>query len=349
MQIIILLIAPIIPSYCLAFTSVGVGRSKPSRERHHVLFLSIESHQPSIASSSATLHRRLNRSEAREITDNVLCPPSEERDRDSAGMQAFDTASDEYRGNVIENNDPRTQYAYGEFPFDSFDLLVDRALELANENTQADNHLNESYKRKKMVDLGSGCGRLVLYAALTRGNQYGSDDDNTLWDFHGVEIGSKLHNLAINSLKRGVDNELFSTITIDKDVTSKIMFHNGNALLVEDPYFTTQSTEDINKDDSVALNHSIQSLLSETKLLFAYSTVWETDPTLPFDPDMGAMILSPKWSQTLALLCPNKCVAVTTDRALNPRDGWRLLDRMDVENPSVWGSVGYISILEKSS
>ena len=58
-------------------------------------------------------------------------------------------------------------------------------------------------------------------------------------------------------------------------------------------------------------------------------------------------MLSPKWSETLALLCPDGCVAVTTDRALDPENGWRLLDRMDGENPSVWGSVGYISKLEK--
>ena len=59
------------------------------------------------------------------------------------------------------------------------------------------------------------------------------------------------------------------------------------------------------------------------------------------------MILSPKWSKTLASTCHNRCVGVTTDRALNPDDGWILVDRMDVENPSVWGSTGYISVLEK--
>jgi hypothetical protein len=32
---------------------------------------------------------------------------------------------------------------------------------------------------------------------------------------------------------------------------------------------------------------------------------------------------------------------------LDPNDGWKLVDRIEVENPSVWGSVGYISVLEK--
>ena len=59
------------------------------------------------------------------------------------------------------------------------------------------------------------------------------------------------------------------------------------------------------------------------------------------------MILSSKWSSTLASTCPEGCVAITTDRALDPDYGWKLLDRMEVENPSVWGSVGYISMLEE--
>jgi hypothetical protein len=84
--------------------------------------------------------------------------------------------------------------------------------------------------------------------------------------------------------------------------------------------------------------------LSQTNLLFAYSTVWETSR---FDPGLGAMILSSKWSNTLASACSNGCVAITTDRALDPNDGWKLVDSLEVENPSVWGSIGYISVLEK--
>jgi hypothetical protein len=82
--------------------------------------------------------------------------------------------------------------------------------------------------------------------------------------------------------------------------------------------------------------------------LFAYSTVWETSR---FDPVLGALILSSKWSNTLASACSNGCVAITTDCALDPNDGWKLVevDRIEVENPSVWGSVSvsYISVLEK--
>jgi hypothetical protein len=256
-------------------------------------------------------------------------------------MEAF---ADDRRGKAITNDDPRNEYTYGEFPCDSFDFLVDRALELMADGNNGGMFHNED-GNKIMVDLGSGCGRLVFYAALTRGGT--SQDDvssttqrSTQWDVHGVEIGTQLHSLAVNSLQRGVDNGWFTSIDNESDANgSQIVFHNGNALPVEDPFFQfSQSTDD---------TPAIQTLLSRTSLLFAYSTVWETDPTQQFHPELGAMILSPKWSQTLASQCQNGCVAITTDRALNPEHGWKLLDRMDVENPSVWGSVGYISVLLK--
>ena len=38
---------------------------------------------------------------------------------------------------------------------------------------------------------------------------------------------------------------------------------------------------------------------------------------------------------------------VTTDRALDPRHGWKLLDRHDVPSPVVFESTGYIQTMEK--
>ncbi|KAL7440818.1 hypothetical protein ACHAXM_007494 [Skeletonema potamos] len=187
-----------------------------------------------------------------------------------------------------------------------------------------------------MVDVGSGCGRLVLYAGLTR-------SDN--WDVTGIEIGQQLHLLAVNSLQRGINEDLFKSgdVVVDNNASSsaeessQLTFYNGNVLPGKDPYFQNTQSD----------NDTIQSILSQANLLFAYSTVWETDSAQSFNPDIGAMVLSSKWSQTLASTCQNGAVAITTDRVLNPDDGWKLLDRMDVDNPSVWGSVGYISMLQK--
>ncbi|KAL7487139.1 hypothetical protein ACHAW6_012740 [Cyclotella cf. meneghiniana] len=316
---------------------------------------SVKQPHASINSASASALTRIDRSRAQQILDTVLCPTDEERDRTTAGMQAFASSSDDYRGRAIKGDDPRNQYTYGEFPYNSFDVLVDRALELMEKQGEVKKGSTDEKVtiKKNMVDLGSGCGRLVLYAALTRNNG-GSEQgtSNHMWDFHGVEIGSQLHSLAVKSLKRGVDNGWFCRSIHGNlgnpdvmNTASKIEFHNGNALLVDDPYFST--AKDRKHDNPLTNRNSIQSVLSEATLLFAYSTVWETDPSRAFDPELQAMILSPKWSQTLASLCPSGCMAVTTDRALNPQDGWRFLERMEVENPSVWGSMGYISILEK--
>ena len=276
----------------------------------------------------ATTKKSYNRTTAQEIVTQFLCPPNEELY--AAGLEAFDEGG--LGDGTIKCDDPRTEYTFDQFPLESFDSLIDRALD----------HVEQSSQHKTIVDLGSGCGRLVFYASLTRER----------WNVHGVEIGTQLHALAVNSLQRGVEkgwliqssstnsNDLMEEEHLD-DYSSKIQFHNGNAILSQDPYY--KSTV----EDSDTSRSCIQSLLAKTSLIFAYSTVWETDSLQPFNEELGAMILSPKWSKTLASTCHNGCVAVTTDRALNPDDGWILVDRMDVENPSVWGSTGYISVLEK--
>ena len=305
------------------------------------------------------------------MVSETLCPPEEERDRNIASMEAYENCDDDDgspgggRGEVIANDDPRGEYTYGEFPLESFDLLVDRALDFVQQEEEGpiiegSNHdtATASKNHRTMVDLGSGCGRLVFYAALTRGggeevepsSKSTTEPTTKLWNVHGIEIGMRLHSLAVNSLQRGIQRGWFESADIsrsEKDESSNgsspiIAFHNGNALLMDDPYYAHTQ-----EDQNSSQHSAIRSLLSETDLLFAYSTVWETNPARPFDPELGAMMLSPKWSETLASLCPDGCVAVTTDRALDPENGWRLLDRMDVENPSVWGSVGYISKLEK--
>lgn len=303
-------------------------------------FISVQHHQhhPSsslciMASSSSSTHQSTNqetliqgfdRPTAQQVVTSILCPPNEERSRNNAGMEAF--GEDRHSNKVITNDDPRNEYTYDEFPFESFDLLVDRAIDYVDTDQQQH---EEDGRNRNMLDLGSGSGRLVLYAGLTRSG----------WDVTGIEIGKQLHSLAVNSLQRGINEDLLKpAIAHDASTANSIIsFYNGNALGGEDPYF-----QDTESDDE-----TIQSILSEANLLFAYSTVWETDSSQSFNPELQAMVLSSKWSKSLASVCQNGVVAVTTDRVLNPDDGWKLLDRMDVDNPSVWGSVGYISVLQK--
>ena len=290
---------------------------QPHRKQPHTSSVCMSSTTDQI--NQATLaNKDIDRATAQQIVNNILCPPNEERSRNNAGMEAF---GQDRHSKVITNDDPRNEYTYGEFPFDSFDLLVDLAAGHLDEITPT--------RKKKMIDVGSGCGRLALYAGLTRSD----------WDVTGIEIGQQLHSLAVRSLQRGIKEDLFQTIddTASED-ESVISFFNANVLPEEtNPYFQNPQSD----------NDSVRSVLSEANILFAYSTVWETDAAQSFHPELGAMVLSSKWSETLATTCQNGVVAVTTDRVLNPVHGWKLLDRMDVDNPSVWGSVGYISVLQK--
>ena len=87
--------------------------------------------------------------------------------------------------------------------------------------------------------------------------------------------------MAVNSLQRGVEWGWFIqgddvVILIDDehsiaDSSSKIIFHNGNVLLTEDPYYKSTTIQSTTQDES------IQSLLSKASLIFAYSTVFETN------------------------------------------------------------------------
>ncbi|EJK73477.1 hypothetical protein THAOC_04898 [Thalassiosira oceanica] len=272
-------------------------------------FLVVQSRSLSLIASKS-----LSRDEARHVVDHALCPIHQERERNLAALEAY--------GGVpasITNDDPRTEYTYGEFPYNSVDLLVDRSQKYV---TRRDDD-----GRTNFVDLGSGSGRLVFYQCLTRRN----------WETHGIEISQQFHDLALGSCAVGQAEGFFGPDTGQPDA-SRLAFHNGNALGVEDEFFAHTRSED---------NERIQRVLSTAHILFAYSSVWETERTQPFSQDLQAMILSSKWSERLAEVCPQGCVAITTDRALSPDFGWKLVDRADVENPSLFGSTGFISVLEK--
>jgi hypothetical protein len=199
-------------------------------------------------------------------------------------------------------DDPRLAMTYAEFPLQSFDALLDVAL----------THLPDSIAGMQMVDLGSGMGRIVLYAALTRGVE-----EQSPWHVHGVEISSTLHQHAVVLAQEGAKRGVF--VRSSHNQQNSFSFHEGRVQDYQD------------------------SILGNADVVFAYSTAFNAKN---FDPEVGAMILDAEWSETLGNACRPGCVAITTDRVLDPRCGWRLLDRIDVENPEVFGSTGYIHVLE---
>lgn len=100
----------------------------------------------------------------------------------------------------------------------------------------------------------------------------------------------------------------------------------------------------LDPEDTSERDNPISTVLATADMIFAYSTAF---PAKRFCPDLGALLLDPVWTHSLSNACQDGCVAITTDRALDPAFGWELLERIDVENREVFGSTGYISILRK--
>jgi hypothetical protein len=246
--------------------------------------------------------------EGRLVMDEQLMSKQEYGDRIGWGRDAIEMGGDS--SGVISAHDPRLSMTYAEFPLPSLDQLVDLAMTyLPKEQLQ-----EQQGKPTTLVDIGSGCGRLVFYLALTRGKA------QEPWTIHGIEISGLLHDVAGEYLEVGIDvKNFFLPLTTATTTTgASLALHCGPADQFPD-------------------------LLGQADIVFAYSTAF---PAPSFSPELGALILDSEWSELLSCYCKPGCVAVTTDRALDPLYGWKLVDRLDVENPEVFGSTGFVHVLK---
>ena len=226
---------------------------------------------------------------------------------------------------VIMADDPRLARTYAEFPLASLDILLDAAVDQLSSSTTAGADIIQ------MVDVGSGLGNIVLYSALTRrggGSENGNESTDKNWKVCGIEISSMLHSRALELVQTGIEKEIFknSTLVSDRENSplcyNSLSFHLGSATENEGSAF-----------------------LGNADIIFAYSTVFKAKY---FDPDVGALLLdAEEWSKPLSEACKTGCVAVTTDRALDPRFGWKVVERIDVPNPDVLGTTGFVHVLEK--
>jgi SAM-dependent methyltransferase len=247
--------------------------------------------------------------------DSTLLPILEYGSRIQSGRDAQGLVT----GVAVSPNDPCLSLTYGEFPLSSFDQLLDLALPHVVD--VADTSTSTSIR---MVDVGSGFGRLALYAALTRGTP------EQPWHVHGIEISPILHHLATLALSRGFQNGVFTHYNDERNNTTDIITSTMTNTTSSILHLHLGAAEDWTR------------VLQQCNLVFLYSTVFSTSG---FSEEWGAMILDQEWSGLLSQNCPTGCVVVTTDRALDPNDGWELLDRLDVENREVMGSTGYIHVL----
>lgn len=237
--------------------------------------------------------------------DDVLMPKKSYSERIGLGRdaQGIDGSS------ALNPNDPRLEKTYAEFPLSSLDQLIDSSFQYLKNDDRPKNDDNINF-----VDIGSGCGRLVFYLALSRKRR----QDLFNWHIHGIEISDILHKQALLYLESALEDP-FQPLSPTNNDCNSVSLHLGPA-------------------------EEFSPVLGQADLVFAYSTAFSAKS---FSPEISALILDKEWSQLLSQCCKNGCVAITTDRALDPKYGWEMVERMDVENPEVFGSTGYIHILKK--
>jgi SAM-dependent methyltransferase len=252
---------------------------------------------------ACSVSNRLSRKQAVQVLNRDILPATEYGKRIQAGRDAQGIVA----GQAVASDDPVLAKTYGEFPLESFDLLIDAAIE----------HLPQtSGNSVQFVDVGSGCGRLCLYTALTRGDKASNPKP---WKVQGIEIYDILHEEATRARDAGFEKGWLQEPQGDDDdtaVANSLSLHLGPA-------------EDFSN-----------SILKNADLIFAYCTTWTNSG---FSPDISAMILSDEWNRLFSDSCKPGCVVVTTDRALDPRS-WKILERLDVVNQEVMESTGFVQI-----
>lgn len=244
---------------------------------------------------------KVSREEAQRLIDDLILRKEEYDKRIQYGGEAQG-----FKSTIVTGDDPRGAFTYGEFPTSSMDELVDLALT---------KYMPALKSNITMIDLGSGCGRLVLYSALTRGF-----NDDSSWKIMGIEISKILHDEALRATLAGLDNDIFE-IEHSNNSLNQFVLNLGSASEFPD-------------------------LLQKADIIFAYSTTWDN---AGFSEKLGAIVMSQQWNELLSSHCRPGTVVITIDRALDPNYGWKLVDRLDVENREVFGSTGYIHVLQPES
>jgi hypothetical protein len=289
------------------------------------------------SSNTVSIPERFSRSDAIKILEDELLPRGDYGRRIKLGRlaQGMDNNSDDSDNSNRKNgavsflraDDPSLAQTYGEFPLSSLDTLIDRALGHCRERN-AGGRLGPWH----FVDIGSGCGRLCAYTALTRGGT-----DGVSWNIHGIELAPLLHQEAVSVQQRSVERGYARVDTMRDGLD----LHQGNHNVWQ-------------LHQGPVLDFVQTPVMRNAQLLFCYSTTWTTSPpvtSMLFQEGglhanslgVGSLILSHEWCQWLEEACPVPgTIVITTDRALDPRFGWKIIDRIDVPNPEVWESTCYI-------
>lgn len=256
------------------------------------------------------VRQHLPKEKAAAIVDQKLFPIDDtiSRFEASAIFDASNTQTDSEE--TLFDGASSRECTYGEFPLESLDILLDKALEYVPKQKRDE---------VKMVDVGSGCGRLSIYTSLRREG----------WKVGGVEISPALHKMAYKAAETVAEEGLIAPADDEHDTTDAptIFVDGDDAALV-----LLCGPVDRNPE-----------LVRESDLLFCYSTAMESGE---FNETIDSAILSEEWNKVLTQNCKKGCVVITTDCALDPSYGWTLLDEIDVKNPDVLESTGFIQRLD---
>ena len=294
-----------------------------------------------------TKNVELSRAQAAALLDEHVLPARERGRRIALGSQ-HPLWNKKSSSHALDAGDPILFETYGEFPLSSLDILLDRAEEilnaappqhaakLRNNNNDDDTPIGapqqqqqqQQRRRTRVVDVGSGCGRLALYLALSRPD----------WDVVGVELSPALHREAVAAVHRAAElGYVQRIVTADGDGLDASW---DDAREIKIPTTKTASSSS-RLDLHCGSAQSYSLLLQEADLIFCYSTAFES---AGFSEESCAMLLSDDWSRLFAVgnNTNHNTLCITTDKALNPYHGWRILDCLDVPNPEVFESTGYI-------
>ncbi|KAG7344217.1 hypothetical protein IV203_022225 [Nitzschia inconspicua] len=167
------------------------------------------------ATSSWNVPSRLDHTDALTVLEAVF-PSRQYGHRIALGRQAQDVSG----GAAFSADDPRLTMTYAEFPLPSLDSLLDAALKQYDAWNKNDDVDKDSIR---LVDVGSGMGRIVLYAALSRGSS------ECPWHVGGIEISPKLHESAVLLMEQAVQHGALTAFTDDTAGGNTVSLHLGSA------------------------------------------------------------------------------------------------------------------------
>jgi Putative methyltransferase len=237
--------------------------------------------------------------------------------------------------NTLETNQDSS--TYGEFPLNSLDILFDRIdQELNDEMLHSEETTTTKRHRRtlKVVDIGSGCGRLVLYLAMTRPQQQ-QQQQQCDYTIIGIEQSRSLYDESIRATERLLQYHENQTNDNDRNKLQSAIQGNNTATLT----LYCGSAQNYRKE------------IHSADIVMCYSTAFTGSDFLP---SISAVLLSNEWNTILTPPPPppplvsslpsstsslpkskSFLYCITIDKALDPRRGWEMIDRINVPNPEV--------------